>query len=127
VHKILEELEKLQDQLRRYESPRINRDRLEDYFLRVTGEIGRPFMQVAAQSSLGYERALLYCLLWLKLLPTQREAIGFYFGDRMTLDGIAIALGVPARMVRERIARGMRRFFRLRARLQRAGVVEIDP
>lgn len=126
VHHLLQELEKLQHVLRRYEPPRIRREELESFFLRTTGERGRAFMAVAADASVGYERALLHFLMYRKLRPRQREAITLFFGHRMRLEGIALFLGLPVSRVKNHIARGMRRLFRMQAMLERAGVVERD-
>ena len=126
VQQLLQELEKLQHVLRRYEPLRIHRGALESFFLRKTGETGRAFMAVAAEASIGYERALLYFLMFRNLRPRQREAISLFFGSHIRPEGIAVFLGIPVSHVKDHIARGMRRLFRMQAILERAGVVERD-
>lgn len=124
VHHLFQELEKLQHLLLRYEPGRVNRRALEGFVLRTTGETGRAFMAVATNASVGYERSLLHFLMFRDLRPTQREAISFRFGHRMSLEGVAVLLGIPVSQVKDRIARGMRRLFDMRVKLEQAGVLE---
>jgi DNA-directed RNA polymerase specialized sigma24 family protein len=126
VPHLLQELERLQDVLRRYEPPRVNPKALESFFLRTTGETGRAFMAVAANASVGYERSLLHFLMFRDLRPTQREVISLLFGHHMTFEGVAIFLGIPVSRVKERLARGMRRLLHIQEKLERAGVLESD-